>query len=59
MIAKLMSDAMENRAMSEAVGLAEKRPNFSLSSLFENRVTEECLAIFNINGTSEIAKSPC
>ena len=47
----MKSDAMENRAMSEAVGLAEKHPNFSLSSLFENRVTKECLAIFNINGT--------
>jgi hypothetical protein len=35
--------------MSQAVLLAESHPDFTLHQLFDCRVTEECLPIFNIN----------
>ena len=40
-----------NTSLEWLISLAEKQPNFSMLSQFENCVTEDWLAIFNINGT--------
>jgi len=43
---------MENKAMSQVIALAENSKSpFDLVQVMENRVTDECLAIFNVNGT--------
>ena len=44
------SVAMENKAMSEVIVLCSEK-NVSLVSVMEYRVTEECLSLFNTNGT--------
>ncbi|MCH2406096.1 MAG: hypothetical protein MK200_07885 [Nitrosopumilus sp.] len=44
------SAAMENEAMSKVVSLCCKE-NISLADIMEHRITEECLSIFNINGS--------
>ena len=41
---------MENKAMSEVIVLCSEK-NVSLVSVMEYRVTEECLSLFNTNGT--------
>ena len=47
------TDAMENKAMAEIITLAQRLGDglVLLSEVMEYRVTEECLPIFNINGT--------
>jgi len=46
------TDAMENRAMASLIWLAESgEEKFTLAQVMEFRVTDECLPIFNINGT--------
>lgn len=45
------TDAMENKAMASIITLAQTNDKFTLSQVMEYRVTDECLAIFNINGT--------
>ena len=43
---------MENRAMASVIWLAESgKEKFTLAQVMEFRVTDECLSIFNINGT--------
>ena len=43
---------MENRAMASVIEMAEKyNEKFVLADVMEYRVTDECLTIFNINGT--------
>ena len=45
-------DAMENKAMASVMWLAETgEEKFTLAEVMEYRVTDECLPIFNINGT--------
>ena len=46
------TDAMENKAMTEVISLAQKcEDTFRLSDVMQYRVTDECLPIFNVNGT--------
>lgn len=46
------TDAMENKAMAEIITLAQELDDgLVLSEVMEYRVTEECLPIFNVNGT--------
>ena len=46
------TDAMENRAMAKIITLAQElEDSLVLAEVMEYRVTEECLPIFNINGT--------
>lgn len=46
------TDAMENKAMAEIITLAQNlEDGLVLSEVMEHRVTEECLPIFNVNGT--------
>ena len=46
------TDAMENKAMAQVISLAQKRGcTFELSDVMQYRVTDECLPIFNVNGT--------
>ncbi|KAG1648975.1 hypothetical protein GQR58_029417 [Nymphon striatum] len=46
------TEAMENKAMSSIVALAEAHDEkFNLVDVMDYRVTDECLPIFNINGT--------
>ena len=46
------TDAMENRAMASIIWLAESgKEKFTLAQVMEFRMTDECLSIFNINGT--------
>ncbi|KAG1664228.1 hypothetical protein GQR58_019910 [Nymphon striatum] len=46
------TEAMENNAMSSIVALAEAHDEkFNLVDVMDYRVTDECLPIFNINGT--------
>ena len=46
------TDAMENKAMTSIISLAETgEDKLTLSQVMEYRVTDECLPIFNINGT--------
>ena len=49
------TDAMENKAMTEIITLAQANLGLEdglvLSEVMEYRVTEDCLPIFNINGT--------
>ena len=49
------TDAMEDKAMAEIITLAQANLGLEnglvLSEVMEYRVTEECLPIFNINGT--------
>ena len=51
-ISLVKTDYMENKAMSDIIILAEKcQERIDLEHIMEHRVTEECLPIFNINGT--------
>ena len=54
----MKSDGMEKQAMTDAVSLAESQPNFSLSCLFESRVTEDAWQSLISMGHSENARSP-
>ena len=46
------TDAMENKAMAEVISLAQKcEDTFVLSDVMQYRVTDECLSLFNVNGT--------
>jgi len=46
------SEEMENKAMASIIAMAEKHnKKFVLADVMEYRVTDECLPIFNINGT--------
>ena len=48
----IKTDAMENKAMVSIISLAESgRDKFTLLQVMDFRVTDECLPIFNINGT--------
>ena len=45
------ADEMECRALASVVGLVETTGAFKLEEVLQHRVTEECLPIFNVNGT--------
>ncbi|KAG0726089.1 hypothetical protein GWK47_037296 [Chionoecetes opilio] len=46
------SEAMENKAMASIIALAEAHDDkFNLINVMEYRVTDECLPIYNVNGT--------
>lgn len=46
------SEAMENKAMASIIALAEAHEEkFNLVDVMDFRVTDECLPIFNVNGT--------
>ena len=48
----LKTDTMENKAMIAVIILAEKSEHkFTLGQVMDHRVTDECLSIFNINGS--------
>ena len=47
----LRSEAMENKAMTSVISLAEADGEmFDLFEILDYRVTDECLSIFNVNG---------
>jgi len=48
---KIKSEQMENKAMSEVISLVEKSGAVEFSDIMANRITEESLALFNVNGT--------
>ena len=48
---KISTEEMENRALNAVIGLVENQGLFSLEEVFNHRVTEECLSIFNANGS--------
>ena len=53
------TDAMENKAMTSIISLAETREDkFTLSQVMEYRVTDACLPICNINGTMKKVQKP-
>ena len=46
------TDAMENRELASVIWLAESgKEKFTLAQMMEYRMRDECLSIFNINGT--------
>jgi hypothetical protein len=46
------TDAMENKAMAEVISLAQNcETGLVLYEVMEYRVTDECLPIYNVNGT--------
>ena len=46
------SEAMENKAMASIIALTEAHEEkFNLVDVMDFRVTDECLPIFNVNGT--------
>ena len=46
------ADAMENKAMAKIIEFAQElKTGLNLSEVMAYRLTEECLPIFNINGT--------
>ncbi|KAG0718244.1 Aromatic-L-amino-acid decarboxylase [Chionoecetes opilio] len=48
----IKSEAMENKAMASIIALAEAHDHkFNLINVMEYRVTDECLPIYNVNGT--------
>lgn len=50
-VLKVKQGEMENRALASVVNLVDVSSLMSLSYVTKYRITEECLTIFNVNGT--------
>ena len=48
---KIKQGEMENRALASVVNLVDVSGLLSLPELMKHRVSEECLTLFNANGT--------
>ena len=48
---QVSTEQMENRALNAVIELVDKQGVFSLEQVFEHRVTDECLSVYNANGT--------
>ena len=42
---------MEKEGLSAIIDMVEKNSGFDLCDVMENRITDECLSIFNADGT--------